>query len=146
MPLDRTELAAEYDIVVTDSPRSTNERERVFGVMTSLAPILERMGVQPPEEAIDYLPLPPSLITAWKEQLAKGRENPAQKMIEELKQRMMIAQADKMDAEALGEKAKAFSDLMSGLVKSIETSVETGQDPDAGSPANAADSAAAGRW
>ena len=81
VPLLKDPLTFEFDIIVDDSPTSTNQKEKTFAVLMQLAPQLAAAGVTMPRETIDYLPIPDGLIQKWKEQL-----NPDKEMMEQQKQ------------------------------------------------------------
>jgi len=67
VPLMKQAETAQYDVVVDEAPSSPNLKEQVFGVMQVLGPQLMAMGVRIPPEALDYMPLPESLVAAIRE-------------------------------------------------------------------------------
>jgi len=69
IPLLKDKLAAKYDIIVDESPTSTNVKERTFAVLMQLMPQLAKMGIQPPPDFLDYTPLPMSMVQKWKESM-----------------------------------------------------------------------------
>lgn len=74
VPLMKQPEVLEYDVIVDEAPSSPNLKEQVFGVLQVLAPQLVQLGIQIPIEALDYLPLPDSLVQAMKQ--ANGPTNP----------------------------------------------------------------------
>lgn len=79
---------AEYDVIVDESPTSPNVKEKVFGSLVQLLPVLGELGIPMPPELLDYAPLPASLSQKWKELLEGQGDIPPelQKQIEEGKQ------------------------------------------------------------
>lgn len=125
VPLLRAEGAAAYDIIVDDAPTAPHQKERVFQVLSSLLPSMEKMGILPPKEVLDYAPLPTTLIEAWKKSLAqpKPADQQAQAMGQaELKKLM----ADAMQAEASAKLSLArIQEIMGGQQTSAsETQIE----------------------
>lgn len=108
--LMRDELAAEYDIVVAESPQSTNEKDRVFAVLQTIIPQMIEMGVMPPVETLDYLPLPAGLIEAWKGQLQDPQNDQKQKLIEEMGMALKKAEIAKTAAEGKLKEEQAKSE------------------------------------
>jgi len=69
VPLLKSEFAEKYDIIVDESPTSTNVKERTFSIMMELMPTLAKMGMPPPPDFLDYTPLPSSMVQKWKESM-----------------------------------------------------------------------------
>ena len=109
VPLVRDELAQEYDIVVTESPHSVNEKERVLAILQNMAPVMANMGVMPPKEILDYLPLPVTLIEDWKKNLVNPEQQQAQQRAQQLAEQDQQAEIKKKEADAAykTEQAKA---------------------------------------
>lgn len=63
--LIRDNMYSEYDVVITESPKSVNDRERTFGVLAQLLPFLIKTAIPLPPDLVRYLPLPESLIQRW---------------------------------------------------------------------------------
>ena len=65
VPLVRDPDVAEYDIIVDDAPTSPNMKERAWGALMGLFPVLSRMQLPPQfmAEAIKYSPLPAALTS-----------------------------------------------------------------------------------
>jgi hypothetical protein len=74
VPLIHDPMVAEYDVIVDDAPTSPNMKERAWGALMGLFPILSRMQL-PPQflgAAMKYSPLPAALTS----QLEKMTANP----------------------------------------------------------------------
>lgn len=88
----------EYDVVVDDAPTSPNQKEQVFGVLMQLMPVLQSIGMEPPPELIDYLPLPTSLTEKWKQSLSEP--DPMQQQMAEIAIQERMAAMEKDNASA----------------------------------------------
>lgn len=115
VPLLRDRLAQEFDVVVDLAPQSTNERERVFGVLTQIAPLLIQAGVMPPAEVLDYLPLPATLTEAWKRQV--NPDNPEAQQAAQQQQEMQQAA---FQAELRLKQAEAQSKMADAQLKAVQ--------------------------
>lgn len=107
VPLTREEGTAQYDVIIDESPSSPNQKEKTWAILQGLLPMLIQAGVQPPQEVMEYLPLPQSLIDSMK--------NPDPQKVQEQQQAKQLevasktADVQKTTAEA--ERAKADADL-----------------------------------
>lgn len=65
VPLVRDPDVADYDVIVDDAPTSPNMKERAWGALMGLFPVLSRMQLPPQfmAEAIKYSPLPAALTS-----------------------------------------------------------------------------------
>lgn len=127
IPVIKDSLMGEYDVIVTESPKSVNERERVFSMLAQLLPTLVELGIPLPPALLDYIPLPETLATQWKEHIASMSEQPQEQdpvaaaQAQELNTRAELNQAraqqaatktqtDMMEVSSRSElnKAKAF--------------------------------------
>ena len=115
IPLMRDETAIEYDIVVNDSPRSTNEQERVLAIILQLAPILERFGAMPPIEVLDHLPLPTALVEKWKQKITGEQENQEQQMAMQIAMQKEASEVAKNQADAALKQAQAQKTMMDAV-------------------------------
>lgn len=68
VPLTKEAVSSlEYDIIVDDSPTSTNEKERTFGLLMQIMPMFKDMiGPQQAMLLAEYSPLPTSLVEKLK--------------------------------------------------------------------------------
>ncbi len=76
IPLTKDITAYEYDVVVDEAATSPNNKERVFMMMTQLAPVFEKAGMPIPPEVLDYSPLPAALAETWKEHAKQSKQIP----------------------------------------------------------------------
>lgn len=115
VPLMQDKLAMEYDIIVTESPQSTNERERTFAVLMQLLPLMIEAGYQVPPDLADYMPLPASLIDALKEGANDPRAAQMQDMLGQLEMALKQAEVAKTRAEAAYKAAQAQTEQVEAL-------------------------------
>jgi len=122
VPLAKQEEAATYDIIVDESPTSPNMKERVFGSMVQMMPILGKMGVPLPPELLDYAPLPSSLAHKWKaliEKSAGADPEAIQKQMEEGRQ--IIEKLQQENAALKDKRAEAEANIQ---LKQAETQAD----------------------
>lgn len=115
VPLMQDKLALEYDIIVTESPQSTNERERTFAVLMELLPMMIEAGYQIPPDLADYMPLPGTLIEALKEGANDPRNAQMAEMMKQLEAAQKKADVAKTQAEAAYNAAKAQSETVDAM-------------------------------
>lgn len=105
VPLVHTPGLAEYDVIVDDAPTSTNMKERVWGALMQMFPILKGMQI-PPQfyvNALKYAPVPESFIEESQKILSQPPPpNPAMQGKEaesQAKVALMGAQTQKAQAD-----------------------------------------------
>jgi hypothetical protein len=109
VPLLMQPGALEFDVVVDEMPQSSDVKMRTFAVLEQLLPLAVQAGIPVPPSAVDYMPLPSSLASEWKQMLAQPRVPPeVQQQIEQGKaiitqltaevQRLKADQSAKMEA------------------------------------------------
>lgn len=57
------------DVIVSESPRSENNKTLVWTFFSQLLPMFIKVGIPIPPEVLDYSPLPSSLVERWKAML-----------------------------------------------------------------------------
>lgn len=100
----------DYDVVVDEAPSSPNQKDRAWGVLVNLVPQLAKLGIMPPPEVIDYLPLPTTLTDAWKRKVMAAEQDPSAQQAKELELREKAATVAKLEAEAQAKLAQAQKD------------------------------------
>lgn len=65
-----------YDVVVDESTQSRDVKDRTFMALMQLAPALMQMGLPPPPDALQYAPLPQSLVQKWQMAIAEAQKQP----------------------------------------------------------------------
>ena len=104
IPLALDPEVEQYDIIIDESTSSPNQKEETFSVLMALAPHLAAAGIPTPPDLVDYLPLPSSLTSKWKEMLQPSEQpNPQEMAIAQAAQ----AEATKDMADAEYKKAQA---------------------------------------
>jgi len=75
VPLMKQDETVQYDVIVDEAATSPNQKEKTFAVMTEILPLALQAGFPPPVEILEYLPLPLTVINAWKKSIAQQGEN-----------------------------------------------------------------------
>ena len=119
VPLVRDKLALEYDIIVAESPTSTNERERVFQVLTQILPAMIKLGVKVPPELVEYLPLPANLIESWKQHVAENQQREQAQAREQIATAQGQADVQKTRAEIQQRQADAKLKMAQAVEKQL---------------------------
>lgn len=93
VPLVKNALSFEYDVVVDEAPASPNVKDRTWGVLQTLLPVIARMeGVQIPwAEIIKYSPLPEALTEKLQPPKQTPEQMQKQQVMEQLQMRDMVA-------------------------------------------------------
>ncbi|WP_421565580.1 portal protein [Ochrobactrum sp. EDr1-4] len=81
VPLTRENITdADYDIIVDDAPTSPNEKERTWGIMMQMLPMLKEI-ISPDMmlEIAKYSPLPATLVDSWIKKAKQAQEEEAKK-------------------------------------------------------------------
>lgn len=113
IPIIRNPDTIKYDIVVGESPSSTNVKERTWVILEKLIPLMLQVGVPLIPEMLDYVPLPSTLISKLKEAQAKQQQEQGgmqkQMQMQQLMAllRQQLAAAAKDEASAEKERAQA---------------------------------------
>lgn len=111
VPLTKDDVAdVEYDIIVDDSPTSTNEKERTWSLLTQILPMFKDMiGPQEVMMLAEYSPLPTSLIEKLKSmgQAQQQQQDPTQNPAFMLEQAKLANAAKEIDLQMLVEQNKS---------------------------------------
>lgn len=114
-----------YDVIVDESPSSPNQKERVWSILQTMIPALAQIGMPAPPEIIDYLPLPETMIEAWKK---KMQPNPQQQQMEQQQwQQAMAEQAAKikeLESKVALNQAKAQGEQVDAQVEAQKAGVD----------------------
>lgn len=85
-----TQDKLEFDVLVDEAPSSPDVRGKTWGVLQQIMPQLMQLGITPPIEALDYIPVPTSLRESIKnsvkaaQQAAQQQAGGGQQEIEQL--------------------------------------------------------------
>ena len=118
MPLVRNEETEEFDVIISESPRSTNQREETFEALVQLLPALLQAGIPIPPDVLDYAPLPTELVQKWREYLQRSQE-PS----EEQQQAQQVALA-KEQSESEENQAQAALYRVEAQIKQFEAQIK----------------------
>lgn len=91
IPLLRQDDTVEYDVIVDEAPTSHNMKERVFGMMMQMMPVLAKMGMPIPPELVDYMPLPSGLTEKWKALIVKNQQDPQRAQMQQAQAQLAMA-------------------------------------------------------
>lgn len=128
VPLTKEATASgEYDIIVDDSPSSPNEKERTWGLLQPLLPMLK--DVLGPKEGLilaEYAPLPASLVEKLKEsvkasQEGHGQPSPQEQVAMQLQQAQLQLEQQKLaneSAKIANDQQKNQNDLQIAMMQS----------------------------
>lgn len=119
VPLLRQDLDFKYDIEVDESPTSVNQKERTWAILQSLIPSFAQVGMAPPPEVVDYLPVPQTLIDAWKKAASGNTMKDMQ--IQQLQQMVQQLQAPERQLYLQGKQIENMHEQ----VKTQETQSKT---------------------
>ena len=138
VPLMRSNIAdVQYDIIIDDAPNSPNEKERTWGILQQMLPLLK--DVITPDmilEIAKYTPLPATLVDQWMKKAKEQQEaeanqppppNPDEiKMQAEMQKHQMNMQAKQADIDAKQQTAaiKQQSDAISLFVDQQKAQLE----------------------
>jgi hypothetical protein len=88
VPLMKQKLSNQYDIVVDESPTSTNMQERMWGILMQMIPMAISAQIPIPPEVIDYSPLSEDLKQKWKQKL---QPDPQAQQMQQAHQQLTMA-------------------------------------------------------
>jgi len=90
IPVTRQPDWARYSVAVDESTITRDAKGRTFQTLMMVAPQMAQMGIQPPQSALDYLPLPQGLIQDWKKEIAAKQAQPPQPSEKEKLEKMRV--------------------------------------------------------
>jgi hypothetical protein len=121
VPLMKQPDTAKFDVIVDEMPQSPNNKERVWGTMQVMLPILQQAGL-PPEllaEIVAYSPLPASFVQKLKQAMAERKGAPPDPM--------MQAQVAKLQADVREKNASAGLDEAKTATEVFSTGMDAMQ-------------------
>lgn len=118
LPLVKDALNFKYDVIVDESPQSTNEKERTFAVLMNLLSDFVNMGIQPPPTFFDYLPIPAALAEEWKKQM---QPDPKKQQMDET---TLLESIKKLIYDNENKQADTKKKLAEAQLKEVQAQVE----------------------
>lgn len=128
VPLTRDAVSSlQYDIIVDDAPTSPNEKERTWGILMQMLPMLKDMMT--PDVALEllrYSPLPASMVEKMQGKAAEaakqqeGKPTPEQMAMEQEQQKFQMEMAGK-SADLQADQQKNQMDVQ---MKSIDLMIK----------------------
>ena len=127
--LMRDENTMVYDVIVDESPSSTNMKERVWAVLQGMLPSMTQLGMPIPPEIVDYLPLPETLIESWKKQMQpdpqqQQAEQQAQQQAQQLEAARMQAEVQELQSKAELNQARAQGEEIDARVSAQDAGMK----------------------
>ena len=74
VPFMKDQGTITYDVIVDEASTSPNQKEQVFAVLMQLLPMVSKMGMPLTPDMMDYLPLPASLVSKWKQEVQQRKQ------------------------------------------------------------------------
>jgi hypothetical protein len=105
IPLLKDQSFMDFDVIVGESPTSSNMKERTFGIMMEMLPIMQQTGMGVPPEFWENSPLPAALGKALAD-AARGNPEEKQKQAE-MQEAMAQAELQLQQASAQEKQASA---------------------------------------
>ncbi len=102
VPIIKDKVSFKYDVIVEDSPTSSNSKERTFAILAQIIPMAIQSGIPVPPEVLDYAPLPDLLIQSWKKMIQTSQNDPIKQQLDQIK--MMLSQLEVKKTEAETQK------------------------------------------
>ena len=100
VPFNPAPDADTFDIIVDEQQASSNSKQETFAVLSQLVPFMAKMGVTPPADVLDYLPLPSTLIEKWRQQIEQASQNQQQDPAAQMEMAKLNAQQQSEQAKA----------------------------------------------
>jgi hypothetical protein len=88
-----------FDISVDTAPTSPDMKSQTFRVLSDLVPYMAKLGIPPPGEIFQYLPIPATLAQKWQESVNQQKEQPQQDPKAAIEGQKMQMEGQKMQME-----------------------------------------------
>lgn len=116
VPLMKQQVDTDYDIVVSDSPYSPDQRAETYAAISQILPVAMKLGAPIPPEVFDYMPIPANLATKWKQALSQP--DPMAQKAQEME--LQIKQADTAKAQSTAALNQAKILVEQATAKNLE--------------------------
>lgn len=120
VPLIKDEMAVEYDVIVDDAPDSPDVRDKTFGALMQVIPLVMQAGIPIPPEVLEYAPFPDDLIQKWKERLQPQEPDPEQQMDKQIARDSQMAMVEEMRSKAMLNQSTAKTRELELTIKEQE--------------------------
>lgn len=107
VPYARDKSVLKYDIIVDDSPTSTNMKERTYQILVPILDTALKSGIPVPPDILDYTPLPDAMIQKWKQYIKGQQESPEAAESQQLVKEAQVAEIESKKSTAMLNMAKA---------------------------------------
>ena len=109
LPLTKTPGAMEYDVFVDQSPNAPDVKEKTWQTLSNLVPAMLKVNIPPPDNFLDYAPVPIALSQAWAKTIAESKQKqqgPSPEQVQQLQQQMQqMQQENEKLKQALADKS-----------------------------------------
>jgi len=118
VPLMRDESMKDYDVIVDESPTGPNQKEKVWGMLVQMLPILRGAGLPPTvwAELIRYSPMPEALSEKITKAIS-APPSPQQQQAQAMQQQLMMANAQAEIAKTHSETAENQADAQETIAR-----------------------------
>lgn len=102
-----------FDIVIDDQPKGPNQKTETWMMLSQLLPVLQNAGIPFNADLLDYLPLPASLTTKWKQQIQDPRMAEMQQALQQLgaeNEELKLKRDERMEREKTRQVDTALKD------------------------------------
>lgn len=118
VPLMKSKLSTDFDVLVDDAPTSPNIKERSFMIINQIVPMALQAGIPIPPEVLDYAPLPENLIQKWKQMIISKQQDPTHTQMQQMQQ--LMAQIELQQRQANVQKTS--SEVVANYAKAEQAS------------------------
>lgn len=131
VPLNRADLANDYDIIVDDAPTSANMKEKTFSALSQMLGVALQANIPVPAEILEYSPLPAQLVEKWMQKIESQKAvDPEKEALKaefaKLQEQMKAAVSELEDkteetaVKAKGDELKHHADMAMAAIKQYE--------------------------
>jgi hypothetical protein len=131
VPLVRDPTLIEYDVIVDDAPTSPNMKERVWGLIMQMMPMLSKLPIPPPVyfEMMKYSPLPATLVAKVSQMAQQPAPQKPPSPQEQAELAVMQAKAQQHGAQAQKAVAEAQAAAPLAQAEMAKASAEVSRAP-----------------
>lgn len=124
IPFTRDVAVIKYDIVVDQSPYSTNMKERTYQILKEVIPTMLQVGTPIPPQVVKYLPIPTTLADEWMAYIEQSQNDPAKENARKLDEAQKAADVKETESKAMLNQAKAQAEGATGQVDLLKSKID----------------------
>lgn len=110
IPLLRDKMSGVYDIIVSESPKSANQKQKNMAYIMELAPMLMQSGINVIPDLLKYSELPSDLVEEITQRMQPSPED--QQMQQFMKQIAMAKEKAEVEDKTMGAKQKETAAIL----------------------------------